>query len=191
MRLIIKKSRDVILGFMIIVGPISILLSMTPVFRDVFKKWFRIYVGIMLWLVTINLIDAMVYRYYDEATKFGLRYQYQDPDGDIRYGSTDEWNPSKLDDETVVGISFINGLDQYGMESGFINFVFAMMYMMVPLLTSFFCGEKMAGGFLSHMIDQSVGKAMKVGEMAVGAMSGGATMAAGAAAGATKSGLGK
>ncbi len=191
-RIIIIKTRDVALGFMIIVGPISILLSMTPVFRDVFKKWFRIYVGIMLWMVTINIIDALVVNYYQKSGIFNLSYEYKDIEtGELRYDTGDAiFSPTKADDEVIMGTVFINGLDEYGMENMFINCVFAMMYMMVPLLTAFFCGEKLAGGFLSMMVERTVSSAVSSFKTVGGALAtGGKSLAAGGGGKATKSGL--
>lgn len=183
MRLIVEQTRNVVLGFLIIIGPFSLLFGILPIFRDVFKKWFRIYAAVLMWAVSINVIDAMIVNYYEKANEFQLAYIYEDSEGKSYLSET------KLDEETVVGINSINGIEYMGMENGYINFTFAMMYMMVPLLTAFFMGEKLAGGFLSHMVDRTVGTVMSAGKMAAGAMTGGASAVAGKAGGATKSGL--
>jgi hypothetical protein len=184
MRIVIMEVRNVVLGFLIIVGPLAILFSILPLFRDNFKKWFRMYVAVMLWALSINLIDAMVVGYYENANEFELAYIYKNDDG------SQYTDINKLDNETVIGIHSINGIEYGGMENGFINFTFAMMYLMVPLLTAFFIGDKLAGGFLSFMVAKTVGTAMDVVKTAAGGMGGGGgAAAAGGSGGGTISGM--
>lgn len=164
MRIIIMEVRNVVLGFLIIVGPLAILFSILPLFRDNFKKWFRMYVAVTLWALSINIIDAMIVGYYKNANEFELAYIYEDSKGGEYLSDT------QIDGETVLGINSINGIEYGGMENGFINFTFAMMYLMVPLLTAFFIGDKMAGGFLSFMVAKSIGAGMDVIKTAAGGM---------------------
>lgn len=138
------------------------------------------YVAVILWSVTINIMDALIIGYYKNANEFQLSYIYANPDGSTYTSET------KLDEETILGIHSINGIEYGGLENGFINFVFAMMYLMVPLLTAFYIGDKLAGGFLSFMVQKTVGTVMDAGKMVAGAATGGASLAAGAG---TTSGL--
>ncbi|MGV8829927.1 MAG: hypothetical protein ACWA6U_16595 [Breznakibacter sp.] len=169
-RIVIVESRNVLLGFLIVVGPLAIVFSILPLFRENFKKWFRMYVAVILWSVTINIMDAMIIGYYKNANEFQLSYIYANPDG------TTYTSETKLDEETILGIHSINGIEYGGMENGFINFVFAMMYLMVPLLTAFYIGDKMAASFLSFMVQKTVGSVMDTGKMAINAATGGVSM---------------
>jgi len=158
-RIIIEQARNVILGFLIIVGPLSLLFSITPVFRDVFKKWFRIYVGVLLWAVSINLLDEMVIRYQEDSVESSVVYLYEDEEAERTQDA------SKRD-----YLYMTNGVTNFGGESGFINFIFGIMYLAVPLLTSFFIGDKMAAGMLSMVMMKTFEYSMKGVQMAGGAM---------------------
>jgi hypothetical protein len=161
-RIIIEQARNVILGFLVITGSLSLLFSITPVFRDVFKKWFRMYIAVLLWAVTLNILDVMVLRYSDDSTKNNMSIVYKDVNNEI------------TKDLTVEGKFMVLGSEEisnFGTEAGFIHFIFGLMYLSVPLLTAFFIGDKMAGGMLSFIMMKTVDTATK----AVGGAAGAAT----------------
>ena len=148
-RLIIENVRGVILGFLVICGPLAILFSITPLHREMLKKWYKMYVAVMLWAVTINIMDALVISYAQASVGVDLTQAI--------------YVESDLEDENVA--ASIMAADEiasdFGTQAGFINFVFGLMYLCVPLLTAFFIGDRMAGGLLSFVMMKSIDYGMK------------------------------
>lgn len=144
-RLIIEQIRNVLLGFLIAVGPVAILLSILPIWRNMLQHWFQIFVSVMLWALTLNILDHFVINY---STNMGQFKQVLE-DGTTEYG---------------------NGIHNWGAESGFVNVVFAFFYLAVPMLTSFYSGKQLAGGFLTMMTNKVMGAMVGGAKMLVGAM---------------------
>jgi len=148
-RMIIEHVRAVVLAFLIIVGPIAILLSITPLHSDMTKKWYKMYVAVLLWALTINIMDALVIAHANNSLKIDPAISENAPDG------------TKHESQAYYVNAVGSMLADRGAQAGFVNFVFSLMYLCVPLLTAFFAGDKMAGGILSFVTMKSVDYAMK------------------------------
>jgi uncharacterized membrane protein len=59
-RSILELVRDFVLSFLIIVGPLAILIDIVPIFRGVFKHWFKQYIAVLMWIVSIDILDSFV-----------------------------------------------------------------------------------------------------------------------------------
>ena len=64
-RAVIYIIRSLILVFLFAVGPIAILVSMFPGFEDNLKHWFKYYVMVIFWTVTLAILDMILYQYLD------------------------------------------------------------------------------------------------------------------------------
>ncbi len=157
-RLIVENVRGVILGFLVIAGPLALLFSITPIHREMLNKWYKMYVAVLLWAVTINILDALLISYAQTSVGVNTSLIYlndKSPEAQAAYMAAAE-------------ISY-----DYGTQAGFVNFTFGLMYLCVPLLTAFFIGDRMAGGLLSFVMMKSIDYGMKA---ISGAVSGGKSM---------------
>src|ERR1035437_3300260 len=64
-RAVIYIIRSLILVFLFAVGPLAILVSMFPGFEDNLKHWFKYYVMVVFWTVTLAILDLILYQYLD------------------------------------------------------------------------------------------------------------------------------
>lgn len=58
-RYLIDLIRQVLLGFLYVVGPISLMLSTIPGFSGLAMKWFQSYLSVQFWSVTLAILDAL------------------------------------------------------------------------------------------------------------------------------------
>ncbi|WP_020527092.1 hypothetical protein [Flexithrix dorotheae] len=63
-RFVILYLRMFLLSFVKIVGPLAFMFALMPGFTHGIKKWFDFYFSIVCWLLTLNLLDALVYNFY-------------------------------------------------------------------------------------------------------------------------------
>jgi len=68
-RAVIYIIRSLILVFLFAVGPLAILVSMFPGFEDNLKHWFKYYVMVVFWTVTLAVLDLILYQYLDYCEK--------------------------------------------------------------------------------------------------------------------------
>ena len=68
-RAVIYIIRSLILVFLFAVGPIAILLSMFPGFEDNLKHWFKYYIMVAFWTVTLAVLDLILYQYLEYCEK--------------------------------------------------------------------------------------------------------------------------
>lgn len=153
-RLLIENVRGIVLGFLVIVGPIAILLSILPLYSDMTKKWYKMYVAVLLWAITINVLDAVIISYSQHSVDISA-IDNIDPDLD----KVERAKAVLAITEPIVG--------DYGGQATFIHFAFGLMYLTVPLLTAFFAGDKMAAGVLSFVMMKTVDFAIKAGSAVV------------------------
>lgn len=162
-RLIIENARGVILGFLVITGPLAILFSINPLHRDMLKKWYKAYVGVLMWAVTINILDALVILYAQNSV--GVNIQ------DILLNDGSIENLAAMESAEAI-------VSDFGGQAGFINFILGVMYLSVPLLTSLWIGDRMLMGFMNNIMTKTFDYAVAGMKMAAGAATGGKSMIA-------------
>lgn len=106
------------------------------------------YVAVLLWAVTINIVDALIITYSQHSVDISAINQL------------DDGLEGKERSDAVLAITG-QVVGDYGTQGGFLHFVFGLMYLCVPLLTAFFAGDKMAASVLSFVMMKSVDYAMK------------------------------
>ena len=111
-RKIMEIFRQTLLGFLYVTGPIAISLSVLPFFGQLVQKWFQNYLSVQFWGVTLVILDNLVALYR------GL-------------------SQSRVD--VMTGLSISEAAEKLDMV--LITLVIAVMYFMVPYLTSFFAGQ--------------------------------------------------
>lgn len=163
-RIIINNARGVILAVLVITGPLAILVSIIPLFREMLAKWYKAYLGVMMWAVTINLLDALIIAFAQNSVGVDINDIYMLP------------ADSEQHIQAMQAANQITG--DFGAQAGFINFIFALMYLSVPLLTSLWMGDRMLMGFMSNIMTKSMDFAIEGGKAIAAAVTGGTSMAA-------------
>lgn len=162
-RVIINNARGVILAVLVITGPLAILVSIIPLFREMLAKWYKAYLGVMMWAVTINLLDALIIAFAQNSVGVDIN--------DIMMmGDSEQHIQAMQASNEITG--------DLGAQAGFINFVFALMYLSVPLLTSLWMGDRMLMGFMSNIMTKTMDFAIEGGKAIAAAATGGTSMAA-------------
>lgn len=153
-RIIVEMIRNVILGFLIIVGPFAILFDFIPAWRGQFQHWFKIFVAVLVWALVFNILDNLFVA-YNEQRAANAAFAFIDSAKDINK-------------------SFQEMYDANGGEGGFINFIFALMYIFVPYLTTLFAGGEVATQLFGVMMTQMNAMAAKaIGSMGMPSMGSG------------------
>ncbi len=148
-RCILEVTRNIMLSFLIIVGPFALMFEFIPFMRGIAQHWFKIYLATCLWLLTLNILDLMYIGYAEGLAGY-----------------------AKDTYETAVNNKDI--FEQMyrfeGGEAGILNLVIAICYIFVPFLTTLYAGGQAA--------QQIFGAMMSFAQMAVlktaGAVMGGA-----------------
>lgn len=68
-RTVTYAVRDIMLCFLFIVGPIAIVVGLIPGFEGNIQKWFKYYVAVSFWAVTLCILDIFLYNYVDACIK--------------------------------------------------------------------------------------------------------------------------
>ena len=111
-RKLMELFRQTILGFLYITGPIAISLSVLPVFGQLGQKWFQNYLSVQCWSITLVILDNLVVLYRNLSQhQLGL----------------------------MTGLSVSEAAEKLDML--LITIVIAILYFMVPYLTSLFIGQ--------------------------------------------------
>lgn len=155
-RKVIELLRQTLLGFLYVVGPIAIAVSVLPGFGRLFLKWFQNYLSVQFWSLTLIILDNLVVL-YTNFTKERVS---------ILSGA-----PAGVASERV---DFL-----------LISIVITILYFMVPYLTSFYIGQTSSGIFQSKAIGLAAAGtalAMKGGAALTGSGGGAAIFAGGSAA---------
>jgi len=61
---LISLVRSILLGFLYLVGPIAITLSMVPGFRNSGIAWLKGFIGVQFWDLTLNILDNLIFAYH-------------------------------------------------------------------------------------------------------------------------------
>lgn len=159
-RALLELSRKVLMGFLIIVGPFALIFDMIPFMRGIGSHWYKYFIAISLWLLTLNVLDAM-YIGFAKSNELQTAEALYNTDMSQHRESGYE--------------SFISQMDGRG-ENGFLNLAMAIMYIMVPVLTTIYVGsgsggEKLFGALWSG----AMWAASKAGVGALGGGKGGGT----------------
>jgi hypothetical protein len=120
-RSIIILLRKAIFMILLVVGPIAMTFEILPPWRGQFTHWLKIYISVILWGLTLNLIDACYVFYINSEYKA----VFDDiaelaKNGEYYFSSTDS-------------------------DFGYLSVVFALIYVFVPYITSIYSGGSGAG----------------------------------------------
>jgi hypothetical protein len=180
-RTVIDYIRDVLLGFLIATGCIAILLSIMPIFQKLFMKWFKMYIVIMLWAVTISVLDRIVVgmsehglykvealvksaektgEYTNSVLLVGLETLNGWAKNTIVGGNTGVLNVDNAVayNDAVRTHDITNFPEKYNAMGGSkgvdiaLNVVLVICYCLVPYLTSLYAGGEATGMFMSKVV---------------------------------------
>ena len=122
-RKLMELFRQTILGFLYIIGPIAISLSVLPVFGQLAKKWFQNYLSVQCWSITLIILDNLVVLYRNLTQhRLGL----------------------------MTGLSVSEAVEKLDMV--LITIVIAILYLMVPYLTSLFVGQTQSAVYPAKVV---------------------------------------
>ena len=155
-RKLIELLRQTLLGFLYVVGPMAIALSVLPGFGRLFLKWFQNYLSLQFWSLTLVILDNLVVLYTD-FTKERVS---------ILSGA-----PAAVAGERI---DFL-----------LISLVITILYCMVPYLTSLYIGQTSSSVFQSKVIGMATAGtalAMKGGAALAGSGGSAALLSGGSAA---------
>ncbi|MDR0618289.1 MAG: hypothetical protein LBG17_00125 [Bacteroidales bacterium] len=173
-RTCINYVRDVFLSFMIIVGSFVILLSIIPMFKGMFQKWFKLYIAITLWALTISILDKVVIGFAENGlytleqleknatvlgeieTETSLHDLGFDLSSPLLVGDLDFIGRSTyISSGTVKVTDFPQKYEALGGSKGIdiaLNVILVICYCLVPYLTSLYAGGEASGMFMSKVV---------------------------------------
>jgi hypothetical protein len=170
-RTAIDYIRDVFLGIMIVVGSIAILLSILPLFKGLFVKWLKLYITIILWAVTISVLDRIMIGFAEgglhtvqemvqNAEKIG-EYKNSVVISGIEAVFSSPNNPAIISNAAVNSMitqnitDFPEKYDALGGSNGLdiaLNVILVICYCLVPYITSLYAGGEASGMFMSKVV---------------------------------------
>jgi signal transduction histidine kinase len=130
-RKLIEIFRQTLLGFLYVVGPIALTMSVLPGFGKLLLKWFSHYLSVQFWSVTLVILDNLVVLYTDL---------------------------SKMRTSVMSGLSLSEASEK--IDILLLNIVITVLYFMVPYLTSLFIGQSSTGMFQSRALGLATAGAM-------------------------------
>ncbi len=126
-RTLIIMIRNVLFMTLLVIGPIAMTFDILPAWRGQFIHWLKVYIGVILWGLTINVIDALYVFYVETECKNVLGdTAAMAAQGDYYFAPTDS-------------------------DFGYMSFVIALMYLFVPYITSLYAGGAGAGKVFTAM----------------------------------------
>jgi hypothetical protein len=132
-------------GFLFVVGPIAITLSVLPGWGGLLKSWFQSFLSVQMWTLAFSIINAL-FANYSQAQAAVMATQYNS-----------------------VNDYFAAHASQAQYQVGCI--VFIIMYMMVPYMTSLIVGHAATDSFMgaaTRMISHAAGPVGKAASVAGG-----------------------
>lgn len=149
-RKLMELFRQTLLGLLYVTGPIAISLSVLPAFGQLVQKWFQNYLAVQCWSITLIILDNIVVLYRNLTQhRLGLMH----------------------------GLSISEAAEK--MDMIMITIVIALLYFMVPYLTSLFVGQTQSAVYQSRVMATGAGLSILAARSAA-AFSGAGGMAAGA-----------
>ncbi|WP_157593447.1 hypothetical protein [Rufibacter tibetensis] len=123
------------LGFLYVVGPLAICLSVVPAFSGLAGKWLQNFIAVQFWALTMNLLDLIYTNFANQNTTEGGVLG-----GMVTIGQT--YNDAQF---LVMSVAFI------------------ILYCMVPTLTGYFIGSTAVQSFIGTTLGMAAGAAGTVG----------------------------
>lgn len=117
-RIFVDRTRGIILAFMMAVGPLAFTLSLFPGMDGLRLHWFKAWLSVSFWNLTLGLLDSLVVTYQQTMV--------------AQFGTT-----------PAFGEGISNGI-----ELVVVNIVIIAMYLSVPMLTSLYINSHAAGQLL-------------------------------------------
>ncbi|MFB9865668.1 hypothetical protein [Rufibacter immobilis] len=155
-RQIVLFIRQFVLGFLYVVGPLAICLSVVPAFSGLAGKWLQNFIAVQFWALTMNLLDLIYTNFADQNTTVG----------------------------GVLGGMVLPGQTYNDAQFLVMSVAFIILYCMVPTLTSYFIGSTAVQSFMGAVVGMAAGAAATAGAVVFPpATGGGATGALGRAMG--------
>ncbi|WP_181307946.1 hypothetical protein [Rufibacter sp. XAAS-G3-1] len=162
-RQIVLFIRQFVLGFLYVIGPIAICLSVIPAFSGLAGKWMQNFIAVQFWALTMNLLDLIYSNFADQNTAVG----------------------------GVFGGMLTPGQGFNDVQFLLMSVAFIILYCMVPTLTGYFIGSTAVQGFLGAAVGVAAGAASTAaGVVAPPAAGGGVSGVLGRAMGFSNSGGG-
>ena len=135
-RLMIEYLRQLIGASFLIVGPLALSLEFIPIFQGVARKWFLGMTGVLFWGLTLRILDLFVYEY---STNFIASAQY-----------------------FQAGASIVDP-DRFSYYV--LNVVFGFLYLVIPLLTSFYISSGAGSQLFGRILGGFAGATMMLGKV--------------------------
>jgi hypothetical protein len=130
-RKLIEIFRQTLLGFLYVVGPVALTMSVLPDFGKLVQKWFSHYLSVQMWSITLVILDNLVVLYTDL---------------------------SKMRTSVMSGLSLSEAGEK--IDILLLNIVITVLYFMVPYLTSLFIGQSSTAMFQSRALGLATAGAM-------------------------------
>ncbi len=131
-RALLEISRNITMSFLIIVGPFALMFEMVPFMRGIATHWYKIFIAASLWLLTLNILDAMYIGFAQARMEEAV---------------------GALNTAVTKDLYFNAVYNADGGEAGFLNIVMAICYIFVPYFTTMYAGgqaaQQLFGGVMS------------------------------------------
>jgi hypothetical protein len=134
-RQIVLFIRQFVLGFLYVVGPLAICLSVVPAFAGLAGKWLQNFIAVQFWALTMNLLDLIYTNFADQNTTVG----------------------------GVLGGMVLPGQTYNDAQFLVMSVAFIILYCMVPTLTSYFIGSTAVQSFMGAVVGMAAGAAATAG----------------------------
>lgn len=127
-RKLMEMLRQTLLGLLYVTGPIAICLSVLPSFGQLVQKWFQNYLVVQCWSITLIILDNIVVLYRNLSQHhLGL----------------------------MRGLSVSEAAEKLDMI--LITLVIALLYFLVPYLTSLFVGQAQSAVYPARILAAGAG----------------------------------
>jgi len=152
-RTVLEFVKTILASILFIIGPLAIAFDLLPWFNGIAMKWFRNFASVMLWSLTLAILDNFV-----------MDFSQTFIDG--ASSSSGFW------------YTLLAGGDSSDAIYMATNFCFIIMYGCIPILTSWFVGRSTVGSVGSKIIGAGVAGGLLAAKVGVGAATGGGSLAA-------------
>lgn len=163
-RTVLEFVKTILASILFIIGPLAIAFDLLPFFNGVAMKWFRNFASVMLWSLTLSILDHFVM----------------------------DFSQTFIDGASAANgfwYSLLMGGDSSDAIYMATNFCFIIMYGCIPVLTSWFVGRSTVGSVGSKIIGAGVAGGVLAAKVGIGAATGGGSMVASGASGGVAKGV--
>ncbi|WP_207435964.1 hypothetical protein [Sabulibacter ruber] len=130
-RQVVLFLRQFVLGFLYVVGPLAICLSVVPAFAGLAGKWLQHFIAVQFWALTMNLLDLIYTNFAEQSTTAG----------------------------GVLGGLVTPGQAFTDVQFLLMSVAFILLYCMVPTLTGYFIGSTAVQSFMGTVLGMAAGAA--------------------------------